>query len=130
MKNNKSRDIKVNVYCFFMASSLLYAYYGIYLNDRPNYFYSCSLMVFQDMVVRCISQMVQSQAANIRSGWKNIFATYALAASDSDENIVALSFSSTTAIVHDFLRYSRYVHHNDYQKRAHCTHLTFNLNQW
>ena len=59
------------------------------------------------MVVRCIAQMVQSQAANIRSGWKNIFATYALAASDSDENIVALSFSSTTAIVHDFLRYLR-----------------------
>ena len=56
------------------------------------------------MVVRCIAQMVQSQAANIRSGWKNIFATYALAAGDSDENIVALSFSSTTAIVHDFLR--------------------------
>ena len=84
----------------FMASSLLYAY----LPEWPTYFYSCSLMVFQDMVVRCISQMVQSQAANIRSGWKNIFATYALAASDSDENIVALSFSSTTAIVHDFLR--------------------------
>ena len=79
--------------------------------EWPTYFYSCSLMVFQDMVVRCISQMVQSQAANIRPGWKNIFATYALAASDSDENIVALSFSSTTAIVHDFLRYSRYVHH-------------------
>ena len=59
----------------------------------------------QDMVVRCIAQMVQSQAANIRSGWKNIFATYALAAGDADENIVALSFSSTTAIVHDFLRY-------------------------
>ena len=56
------------------------------------------------MVVRCIAQMVQSQAANIRSGWKNIFATYALAAGDADENIVALSFSSTTAIVHDFLR--------------------------
>uniref|UniRef100_A0A7N8XWG7 ADP-ribosylation factor guanine nucleotide-exchange factor 1 (brefeldin A-inhibited) n=1 Tax=Mastacembelus armatus TaxID=205130 RepID=A0A7N8XWG7_9TELE len=27
----------------------------------------------RDMVVRCIAQMVNSQAANIRSGWKNIF---------------------------------------------------------
>jgi brefeldin A-inhibited guanine nucleotide-exchange protein len=36
--------------------------------------------------------MVQSQAGNIKSGWKNIFSTFALAASDHDENIVALSF--------------------------------------
>merc|ERR1719376_296566 len=57
----------------------------------------------KDMVVRCISQMVQSQAANIKSGWKNIFGTYALAAADADENIVALSFQSTTQVVNDFL---------------------------
>ena len=55
------------------------------------------------MVVRCVSQMVQSQAGNIKSGWKNIFSTFALAASDVDENIVALSFQSTTQIVAEFL---------------------------
>ncbi len=53
----------------------------------------------RDMVVRCISQMVQSRASNIKSGWKNIFATYALAASDHDEAIVNLSFQSTNQIV-------------------------------
>jgi brefeldin A-inhibited guanine nucleotide-exchange protein len=55
------------------------------------------------MVVRCVSQMVQSQAGNIKSGWKNIFSTFALAASDVDENIVALSFQSTTQIIAEFL---------------------------
>jgi brefeldin A-inhibited guanine nucleotide-exchange protein len=57
----------------------------------------------RDMVVRCIAQMVQSRASNIKSGWKNIFATYALAASDHDEAIVGLSFQSTTHIVNDLL---------------------------
>ena len=38
---------------------------------------------------------------NIKSGWKNIFATYALAASDHDEAIVNLSFQSTSQIVTD-----------------------------
>ncbi len=57
----------------------------------------------RDMVVRCIAQMVQSRAQNIKSGWKNIFATYALAASDNDEAIVSMSFTSTTQIVNDFL---------------------------
>ena len=55
----------------------------------------------RDMVVRCISQMVQTRASNIKSGWKNIFATYALAASDHDEAIVNLSFQSTNQIVAD-----------------------------
>ena len=53
----------------------------------------------RDMVVRCLSQMVQSQSSNIRSGWKNIFATFALAASDFEEPIVALSFQSAEQVV-------------------------------
>ena len=57
----------------------------------------------RDMVVRCISQMVQSRANNIKSGWKNIFATYALAASDQNKTIVQLSFHSTSQIVKDLL---------------------------
>nr|XP_013798254.1 PREDICTED: brefeldin A-inhibited guanine nucleotide-exchange protein 1 [Apteryx mantelli mantelli] len=49
----------------------------------------------RDMVVRCIAQMVNSQAANIRSGWKNIFSVFHLAASDQDESIVELAFQTT-----------------------------------
>uniref|UniRef100_A0ABM5G5P8 Brefeldin A-inhibited guanine nucleotide-exchange protein 2 isoform X2 n=1 Tax=Pogona vitticeps TaxID=103695 RepID=A0ABM5G5P8_9SAUR len=53
----------------------------------------------RDMVIRCIAQMVNSQAANIRSGWKNIFAVFHQAASDHDGNIVELAFQTTGHIV-------------------------------
>ncbi|KAJ8267917.1 hypothetical protein COCON_G00130890 [Conger conger] len=53
----------------------------------------------RDMVVRCIAQMVNSQAGNIRSGWKNIFSVFHLAASDQDEGIVELAFQTTGHIV-------------------------------
>ncbi|XP_026283039.1 brefeldin A-inhibited guanine nucleotide-exchange protein 1 isoform X2 [Frankliniella occidentalis] len=53
----------------------------------------------RDMVVRCIAQMVNSQAHNIRSGWKNIFSVFHLAASDSDEAIVELAFLTTGKII-------------------------------
>lgn len=51
------------------------------------------------MVIRCVAQMVNSQAANIRSGWKNIFSVFHHAASDHDENIVDLAFQTTGHIV-------------------------------
>lgn len=56
------------------------------------------------MVIRCIAQMVSSQAANIRSGWKNIFAVFHQAASDHDGNIVELAFQTTGHIVCKCLR--------------------------
>ncbi|XP_063238854.1 brefeldin A-inhibited guanine nucleotide-exchange protein 1 isoform X1 [Bacillus rossius redtenbacheri] len=55
----------------------------------------------RDMVVRCIAQMVNSQAHNIRSGWKNIFSVFHLAASDQDEAIVELAFQTTGKIIND-----------------------------
>lgn len=51
------------------------------------------------MVIRCVAQMVNSQAANIRSGWKNIFSVFHQAASDHDETIVELAFHTTAHIV-------------------------------
>uniref|UniRef100_A0A8C2SDX9 SEC7 domain-containing protein n=1 Tax=Capra hircus TaxID=9925 RepID=A0A8C2SDX9_CAPHI len=53
----------------------------------------------RDMVIRCVAQMVSSQAASIRSGWKNIFAVFHQAASDHDGNIVELAFQTTGHIV-------------------------------
>jgi len=32
----------------------------------------------RDMVVRCVTQMVHSQADKIKSGWKNIFCVFLL----------------------------------------------------
>ncbi|KAJ1123190.1 hypothetical protein NDU88_001663, partial [Pleurodeles waltl] len=55
--------------------------------------------VIRDMVIRCIAQMVNSQAGNIRSGWKNIFAVFHQAASDHDGNIVELSFQTAGHII-------------------------------
>lgn len=56
----------------------------------------------RDMVVRCIAHMVQSKADNIRSGWKNIFFVFSLAAGDSDRNIVELAFSTTKHIFENY----------------------------
>lgn len=53
----------------------------------------------RDMVVRCVAQMVNSQANNIKSGWKNIFSVFHLAASDQDEGIVELAFQTTGKII-------------------------------
>ncbi|XKL63402.1 hypothetical protein PGB90_005766 [Kerria lacca] len=55
----------------------------------------------RDMVVRCIAQMVNSQARNVRSGWKNIFSVFHLAASDQDESIVELAFRTTQHIINN-----------------------------
>ena len=56
----------------------------------------------RDMVIRCVAQMVNSQAANIRSGWKNIFSVFHQAASDHDETIVELAFQTTGHIVCEY----------------------------
>lgn len=56
----------------------------------------------RDMVIRCVAQMVNSQAANIRSGWKNIFSVFHQAASDHDETIVELAFQTTGHIVSEY----------------------------
>lgn len=54
----------------------------------------------RDMVVRCVAQMVNSQShINIKSGWKNIFSVFHLAAGDNDESIVDLAFQTTAKIV-------------------------------
>lgn len=56
-------------------------------------------LAIRDMVVRCVAQMVNSQSLNIKSGWKNIFSVFHLAAGDHDESIVDLAFQTTGKIV-------------------------------
>lgn len=58
----------------------------------------------RDMVVRCVAQMVNSQSLNIKSGWKNIFSVFHLAAGDTDESIVDLAFQTTGRIVTVFYK--------------------------
>ena len=73
--------------------------------EAVSYYNSCLLFSpgrsasIRDMVVQCVSQMVQAQMANIRSGWKNIFSVFHLAASESEENIVSLAFQTSGKII-------------------------------
>ncbi|CAF4952228.1 unnamed protein product, partial [Rotaria socialis] len=53
----------------------------------------------RDMGVRCITHFVDAQAKNIRSGWKNIFSVFQMAATDTDVQIVELAFQTCTLIV-------------------------------
>lgn len=61
------------------------------------------------MVVRCVAQIVHSQAPNIRSGWKNIFSVFHHAASDRDESVVELAFSMTGKIISELHFYVTYI---------------------
>ena len=54
-----------------------------------------STITIRDMVVRCVAQMVNAMPGNIKSGWKNIFSVFHLAASDTDSAIVELAFQTT-----------------------------------
>ena len=55
--------------------------------------------LIRDLVVRCMDQMVASQSKNIRSGWKNIFAVFQLAAADNDVSLVEMAFETTKRII-------------------------------
>jgi brefeldin A-inhibited guanine nucleotide-exchange protein len=51
------------------------------------------------MVVRCNTHFVDAQAKNIRSGWKNIFSVFQMAAADTEVPIVELAFQTCSVIV-------------------------------
>lgn len=57
-------------------------------------------------MVQCVAQMVKSQVQNIKSGWKNVFGVFHLAASQNDERIINLAFETTSEIIrHYFEKY-------------------------
>lgn len=74
----------------------------------------------RDMVVRCVAQMVNSQAHNIRSGWKNIFSVFHLAAGDNDEAIVELAFQTTGKIITDLYQRQFYIMIDSFQDAVKC----------
>ncbi|TRY63979.1 hypothetical protein TCAL_07154 [Tigriopus californicus] len=74
----------------------------------------------RDMVIRCLSQMIQSQSQNIKSGWKNFFATFGLAASDDVESIVALSHQTTQRIVTKLISDNKLVLKESFQDCVKC----------
>lgn len=74
----------------------------------------------RDMVVRCIAQMVNSQAHNIRSGWKNIFSIFHLAAGDNEEPIVELAFQTTGKIIGDLYKRQFAIMVDSFQDAVKC----------
>lgn len=74
----------------------------------------------RDMVVRCVAQMVNSQAPNIRSGWKNIFSVFYLAASDQDESIVEMAFQTTGKIITDLYKQQFHIMIDSFQDSVKC----------
>lgn len=65
-----------------------------------------SSLSIRDMVVRCICQMVSSQAENIRSGWKNIFNIIRMAIWDDEQSIVILAYQTAADITYQYPRLS------------------------
>ncbi|XP_065355614.1 brefeldin A-inhibited guanine nucleotide-exchange protein 2 [Calliphora vicina] len=74
----------------------------------------------RDMVVRCVAQMVNSQARNIKSGWKNIFSIFHLAAGDHEEAIVELAFQTTGKIIGELYQKQFAVMVDSFQDAVKC----------
>ncbi|VDN58317.1 unnamed protein product [Dracunculus medinensis] len=53
----------------------------------------------RELVVECISHMVNSHWNKIISGWKNVFSVFTMAAGGTDENIVESAFITTNFII-------------------------------
>ncbi|KAL7750673.1 guanine nucleotide exchange protein for ADP-robosylation factor [Sorochytrium milnesiophthora] len=52
----------------------------------------------KDMVLRCLQQMVQARSALIKSGWKTMLGVFAVAAKDSNEQIVQFAFDISKSV--------------------------------
>uniref|UniRef100_A0A915EQS2 Mon2/Sec7/BIG1-like HDS domain-containing protein n=1 Tax=Ditylenchus dipsaci TaxID=166011 RepID=A0A915EQS2_9BILA len=53
----------------------------------------------REMIVACVTHMVQSHADKIRSGWKNVFSLFTKAASENRQTIVEAAFRTTSFIM-------------------------------
>ena len=77
-------------------------------------------IAIRDMVVRCIAQMVNSQANNIKSGWKNIFSVFRIAASDNDEYIIDLAFQTTSHTINNIYEQNFHSMIDSFQDAVKC----------
>ena len=64
----------------------------VLLPSYPDPLYWLHDHCIQDLILRCLTQMVLCKACNIRSGWKSIVSCFACAAADPQPDIVALAF--------------------------------------
>lgn len=57
----------------------------------------------RELVLTCVSQIVLARAANIKSGWKSVFAVLALAADDKIESIMNFGWQIVDSIVRKYI---------------------------
>ncbi|CDF38205.1 unnamed protein product [Chondrus crispus] len=57
----------------------------------------------RELVLTCVSQIVLARAANIKSGWKSVFAVLALAADDKVESIMNFGWQIVDSIVRKYV---------------------------
>ncbi|KAI8581481.1 hypothetical protein K450DRAFT_231499 [Umbelopsis ramanniana AG] len=58
-------------------------------------------VAIKDMVLRCLTQMIQARAHHIRSGWKTMFAVFAKGACESSESIVSMTFDIVRSLANE-----------------------------
>ncbi|KAK3318075.1 hypothetical protein B0H66DRAFT_532586 [Apodospora peruviana] len=52
----------------------------------------------KDMILRCLTNMIQARGENIRSGWRTMFGVFTVAAREPYESIVTLAFENVTQV--------------------------------
>lgn len=57
----------------------------------------------RELVLTCVSQIVLARAANIKSGWKSVFAVLALAADDKVDSIMNFGWQIVDSIVRKYI---------------------------
>jgi brefeldin A-inhibited guanine nucleotide-exchange protein len=72
------------------------------------------------MVVQCISQMVKSQTQNMKSGWKNVFGVFHVAASQGDDRILNQSFETLSEIIRNYFEKYFYSIIDSFQDAVKC----------
>eukprot|EP00002_Diphylleia_rotans_P014444 TRINITY_DN2814_c0_g1_i8.p1 TRINITY_DN2814_c0_g1~~TRINITY_DN2814_c0_g1_i8.p1 ORF type:complete len:1545 (+),score=258.96 TRINITY_DN2814_c0_g1_i8:58-4692(+) len=53
----------------------------------------------RELIIRCLQQMIEARAKNIKSGWKSIFIVFSQASTDGDESINSMTFQVMEMIV-------------------------------
>lgn len=59
----------------------------------------------RELIIRCVSQMVQARVSHIKSGWKSMFMVFTTAAADEDGQIVTLAFQTIERIIREHFHY-------------------------
>jgi brefeldin A-inhibited guanine nucleotide-exchange protein len=58
-------------------------------------------ITIKDMVLRCLSQMIQARSHHLKSGWKTMLSVFATGACESSETIVHMTFAIVKSVTQE-----------------------------